>query len=128
MVPQEDEAPPELPVQQPGSPAEAPAQAPLFERDDFGLEFDEPVASMPPSHAVHQPRPAPAAAPPAPWSAAPGTAFDVVQYNPPPEFADGASGGIVLSPAKATLLTVLAILGMAVAFGAGLIVGRFMLG
>ena len=35
--------------------------------------------------------------------------------------------GIVLSPAKATVLTVIVVVGLAVAFAAGLLVGRFLL-
>jgi len=35
--------------------------------------------------------------------------------------------GILLSPAKATILTVVVVIGLAVAFAAGLLVGRFLL-
>jgi hypothetical protein len=36
-------------------------------------------------------------------------------------------GGLILSPTRATVLTVVVILLLAVAFGAGLLVGRFYL-
>jgi DNA-directed RNA polymerase subunit RPC12/RpoP len=127
VVPQADDLPPdqEQPTVEPPSPSPA-AEAPLFERDDFGLDFDNPVPSLPATHGS----PAPAAAPPAPsgWAAGPSAGFDVEPFRPTTQLTEvGAPAGILLSPAKATLLTVLAILGMAIAFGAGLIVGRFML-
>lgn len=129
VVPQAEDGPPEPEQATAEPPSPSPVvQAPLFERDDFGLDFDNPVPSMPSTHGTGAP--APAAAPPAPagWSAGPAAGYDVEQYPPATEYAPGgAPGGIVLSPAKATLLTVLAILGMAIAFGAGLIVGRFMI-
>jgi hypothetical protein len=39
----------------------------------------------------------------------------------------GSSGGILLTPTKATLFTVLGIISLALAFGAGLLVGRFLI-
>ncbi len=50
---------------------------------------------------------------------------------PPPGAASGfqapRTAGIVLSPTKATILTVVVVVGLAVAFAAGLLVGRFLL-
>ena len=47
---------------------------------------------------------------------------------PVPAPAPPTPVGIVLSPARATILTVVGILLLAVAFGAGLLVGKFVLG
>jgi hypothetical protein len=43
-------------------------------------------------------------------------------FEPPPR-----PPGIVLSPARATILTVVVVVGLAIAFAAGLLVGRFLL-
>src|SRR5262245_18708962 len=114
VVPQADDAPQESAAAEPPSPAPV-VQAPLFERDDFGLDFDNPVPSLPSTHDAGAPAPAAAPAAPPGWSAGPQAGFDVEQFRPATEVAEGPAAGIILSPAKATLLTVLAILGMAVA-------------
>ena len=54
--------------------------------------------------------------------------LDVSDSNVFEAFIYAAAGaGIVLSPAKATILTVVVVVGLAVAFAAGLLVGRFLL-
>src|SRR5205807_2368101 len=105
-----------VPVSAPAPPG-APA---LFERDDFDLLLRpqqslagehprQPAVPLPPPRP--QPIPEPMPQPPPVWpSVAP----------PPP-------AGIVLSPTRATVLTVVVILLLAVAFGAGLLLGRFYL-
>jgi hypothetical protein len=116
-------APASLPVPEPiHEPAAAPA---LFERDDFDMLL-RPQASMAGEPA--RPAPAPARTP------VPATR---PQPPPPPPLIEPApiwteapqplAAGLVLSPTKATILTVAVILLLAVAFGAGLLVGRFYL-
>jgi phage FluMu protein Com len=95
-------------------------QDPLFEGSDLDRLL-QPAAEP----AVEPPRPAaPAWSPPAP---AP-LAFDAPPYNPPGPVAPAAApAGVVLSPLQATMLTVGAVLILAVAFAAGLLIGRFLL-
>src|SRR5262249_6952998 len=91
----------------PSPPSPVPPAAPVLEREDFSALLRAPL---------EQPaRPAPLLPPeqPSPPPGAPGA---------PPD------GGLVISPATATVLTVVLILLLAVAFGAGLLVGRFYLG
>lgn len=112
VVPHADEE--AQPAPRPSRPTgEAPP--PLFERSDFEAFLDAPVAE----------RPAPAAA--APFAAAiPST----------PAFLHPSSGttpsahppGLILSPTQATWLTVVVILLIALAFGAGLLVGHYWMG
>jgi phage FluMu protein Com len=60
----------------------------------------------------------------APQFSIPGGAFDVEPYRPP----DPAPvAGFVLSPLHATLLTIGAVLILALAFAVGLLVGRYLL-
>ncbi len=108
-----DDAPP-----RPAGETSAATGPPVFERSDFDELFQAPVA------------PAPAAAPPAP---AQEEFFDVEPIGPPPARVPTSAppvaeperlpAGIVLSPARATILTVLAIIAVALAFGVGLVVG-----
>jgi hypothetical protein len=120
--------------------------APLFERSDFDDLFSNPK----PSRHDDEPRTAggPAkgggagtAAPPAPapahdpaWGthADPDVAVEPIglpsRSGPASAFtAPVRPPGIVLSPARATVLTVVVVVGLAVAFAAGLLVGRFLL-
>jgi hypothetical protein len=120
---------------------------PLFERSDF----DDLFANPQPARVDDEPRTAGSpsakassgagtAAPPRPAAAhdeAWGTHADpdvAVEPIGVPSRGGAASGfqpprpaGIVLSPARATVLTVLVVVGLAVAFAAGLLVGRFLL-
>jgi phage FluMu protein Com len=82
----------------------------LFDRDDFD-EILNPSARATAPSAPPQPPPVRVPPPPPPEAAPEGFALP--------------QGGIVLSPARATALTVLFVVGLAVAFGAGLLVGRF---
>ena len=116
VVPQgEAEAKQEAPAS-PAPPTGAEA-APLFERSDFEDFLQNPVNESPPPRAdAPVPPPPPFAveipAPP-PLSLPPSGAL-------PPQ-----SAGLVLSPTQATWLTVVAILLLALAFGAGLLVGYY---
>jgi hypothetical protein len=119
---------------------------PLFERSDFDDLFNnpQPVAGEPPTAGAPAPKKKPGgaaagtAAPPAP-APAPGDAWGThadrgaeaeragSRSGPVPVFEPPRPQGIVLSPAKATILTVVVVVGLAIAFAAGLLVGRFLL-
>jgi hypothetical protein len=96
--------------------AQAPAapQAPLFERSDFDDFLRPPEPAAPPLAPAPVERPA---------------SYDVERLDVPSlgvtPPSRTAGGGIVLSPSQATVLTVAAVFLLAVAFGAGLLVGRF---
>jgi hypothetical protein len=106
---------------------QVPANQPLFERSDFEDLFNDPVVEGPAARPAPPPQPAPPPPLPAP--------APVPAWNPPAEgsFDGDRMGrrsevqppGLVLSPTRATVLTVVVILGLAVAFGAGWLVGRF---
>ena len=93
---------------------------PVFERSDFDELFQAPAAPEPPA-------PLPATEGPLRGSGAyPVESFEPPPRPPPSEPPAPAAhhpGGLVLSPAKATALTVAAILLIALAFGIGLFVG-----
>jgi hypothetical protein len=105
---------------------------PLFERSDFDDVFSIPdvqqagtvAAASPGAGAVRSPAP-PAGA----WGTFAEPPFDVERVETPAGTARPSSipppppQGFFLSPARATLLTVVAIVALAVAFGAGLLVG-----
>jgi phage FluMu protein Com len=107
----------EAPAQaQAAAPAARPA-APLFEHSDFDDFLRPPAEESPPL--------SPPAPPPIPDSP---PAYDVERLDPPGTFAAPAprpTAGIFLSPAQATLLTVAGVFLLAIAFGAGLLVGRY---
>jgi len=98
-----------------------PVEQPLFERSDFGDVFNAPAAAGAGAHA------APSAPPPAgAWGTHDEPPFDVERVSPG-GFAPSVTSqvpGIFLSPGKATLLTVLIVVFIAVAFGLGILVGR----
>ena len=107
------------------------ADAPLFERSDFDKLF-EPVAegdqpeilkTNPPGTAASEGAPLPGA-----WKSPADAGFDVERVDPValPDPGAARTPGVWLSPAAATLLSVLAILALALAFGAGLLVGLFL--
>ncbi len=86
------------------------APAPLFERSDFEAVLQSPVAEKPAA-------PAPPSPPPLAFAAEmPSTPLASPRLPPP---------GLVLSPTQATWLTVGVILLVALAFGAGLLVGHW---
>lgn len=108
-------------------------QQPLFERSDFdevlaGSGRRAPPAAPPKAASSFPPSfppvPAQAPRPKEPASSAPqGSGVDFVPNLPMP----GVPSGIVLSPTMATLLSVAVIVALALAFTAGLIVGRLLL-
>jgi phage FluMu protein Com len=108
--------------------ADGPAEpAPLFERDDFEAllkNAPEPGARPP---EVPRPVPGPVLAHPVGPPPPPPAEFDVEpvrRSGPAPAAAPPA--GLVLSPAVATVLTVAGIILLGVAFGAGVLVGRYL--
>ena len=117
-----------------------PAEQPLFERSDFDELFNNPA----PAHGGAAPAgtggtAAGTAAPPArgplpeeAWGTHADPDVEVEPLGVPrggvPAFEPAPRPpGILLSPAKATILTVAMVIGLAVAFAAGLLVGRFLL-
>jgi hypothetical protein len=109
----------------------APPSPPLFERNDFSELFHPPAP-------VQEPMPAAAGEPlahlpaPAPGPVQAPAEFDVERFDiaggtPVALGGAGQPAGIVLSPMRATVLTVAVIVAVALAFGAGVLVGRFAL-
>jgi phage FluMu protein Com len=102
--------------------------APLFERSDFEAFLDNPVAAPP--HPLEFPAPQPHAD--APRAPAPSPFAAVMPPSPSlslaPATARAHGGGVFLSPTQATWLTVVVILLVALAFGAGLLVGHYWMG
>jgi hypothetical protein len=106
------------------APGDRPASSP-FEGSTFEASFQGHAVEGPPA------LPFPFQPPPAP------SAFDVERVASPTALSEpGTAGlpprrspaaGLVLSPTQATFLTVAAILLLALAFGAGLLVGRYVL-
>ncbi len=120
-----------VPNSEGGDPRErGPDDEPLFERSDFDDLFHAPVAGGDPrTGGSAAEAAAPAAAPAGAW----GThgepelePLDVPRGEAAGVGSLGRPPGIFLSPKLATLLTVVAVVALAVAFGAGLVVGRFM--
>ena len=107
------------------APGDRPASSPLFEGSDFEASFQGHAVESPPALPFpFQPQTAP-------------SAFDVERVAGPTALSEPGTGGLtprrspaaglVLSPTQATFLTVAAILLLALAFGAGLLVGRYVL-
>jgi hypothetical protein len=117
IVPHPDDVEPaNLPMAEPmAEPA-----PPVFERSDFEAFLKNPVREEPPAPLAH-PVPAPPAQP-APYEA---ERFDPSSLSLSPSTARPRPVGLVLSPTQATWLTVVAILLLALAFGAGLLVGHY---
>jgi phage FluMu protein Com len=132
VVPQPDaEEPPEPRPPQPLGDA----PAPLFERSDFEAFLQNPAADKPAPPPVPPPPPptspfatdfppsppSPFATdfPPSPSVSMPSEASGRLRGHPP---------GLLLSPTQATWLTVVVILLVALAFGAGLLVGHYWIG
>jgi phage FluMu protein Com len=118
VVPQaEAEAKPGAPASP--APPTSPEPAPLFERSDFEDFLQNPVNESPPPRAD------------APIPPPPPFAVEIPAPPPvslPPGTLQPHSAGLVLSPTQATWLTVVAILLLALAFGAGLLVGHYWVG
>ncbi|HZV07420.1 MAG TPA: hypothetical protein VE999_20215 [Gemmataceae bacterium] len=119
LVPQPD--PDDKPAPPPAQPI-ADVPAPVFERSDFEAFLNNPVVEN-----VSAPS---AAAPPAPPPPSPFA----TEIPPSPSFTRPSGSvrstppGLVLSPTQATWLTVVVILLVAFAFGAGLLVGHYWIG
>ena len=123
--------------EEPDGPAEPPNPAPLFERSDFAELFEVPgakdrgagtaVSGPAPPPPVPPPAPPPVPPSPAAWGTQPDAGVDVERLGPIPLSAAGEAPGIVLTPGHLTLLTVAGILLLAVVFGAGVLVGKFLL-
>jgi hypothetical protein len=108
----------------PPSPPPPQISAPLFERNDFADFLNpqpaEPILAGASQPAASRPQPAQATRP-----------VIVPSYKPDVEPMPGALAplepqpvGIVLTPTRATMLTVAVIIGLAVAFSLGLIIGK----
>jgi phage FluMu protein Com len=103
---------------------------PLFERDDFEALLHGP--NQPATVGSASPPPAPSSAPifvPPRKETPPTPVYESELVSPvaSPSNEPTALAGIVLSPGLATILTVSMILLLAIAFGAGLLIGRFAL-
>jgi hypothetical protein len=110
-----------------------PAQA-MFERSDFADLFEPAAPPAPSPVATAEPGSEPFAAlgfPAIPQAKPPSTGYDVEPLGPvaalPQALPATSSPGILLTSRQATLLTISAILTLALAFGAGLVVGRYLL-
>jgi hypothetical protein len=112
-----------------------PVNPPLFEREDFDALFDMPAAIGAASGKAPQATAPPVAVEPSgSWGTHAEPEFDVERIRPAPvapshsDSAENNLPGIVLSPMKATLLTVAVIAVVAVAFviglGVGVMIGR----
>ena len=130
VVPMTDQEPAPLEP----APAPAPMNQPLFERSDFDQAFGGQVMDDQPSvigGRVQAPTlaPPPAEAPVGAWGTHSEPGYDVEPLNaaaisrPLPLGSPPPGPGIFLSPGKATMITVIAVVVLAVAFGAGLVVG-----
>ncbi|HWG45316.1 MAG TPA: hypothetical protein VN688_21310 [Gemmataceae bacterium] len=117
VPPPEGEEPSAVPPPQPvgGVPA------PLFERSDFEAFLQNPISESPPPRAVNPSVPPP----PAPYE---GERLQSPLLSLSPGVRPPRPAGVVLSPTQATWLTVAAILLLALAFGAGLLVGHYWMG
>jgi DNA-directed RNA polymerase subunit RPC12/RpoP len=107
----------------------AAVQQPVFERSDFEELFGDTGGNG--SRAVESspPAPMPAAPPAGSWGTHAEPAFDVEKLDPSTQHKVlTPSAGFVLSPTLATILAVLGILALGVAFAAGVVVGKFVLG
>lgn len=95
--------------------------APIFERSDFEDFLQNPTAQNPvaPPVPAAPPPPSPFAAMEQPSSPGLGMPSGTAAASPP---------GLLLSPSQATWLTVAVILLVALAFGAGLLVGHYWIG
>jgi len=120
VVPNPDVAAPEQGQQQPNQ---------LFERSDFDDLFEPAVPKERTGATVGA---SPPEAPAVGWGTQAEANSGVARLEPgpaPPLLSPPpATPGIVVSPSLLTLLTVVGILLLAVVFGAGILVGKFLLG
>jgi hypothetical protein len=113
-----------LPVNQPAGAVE---QA-LFERSDFDELLGTATTGHPPAAVEASPQAPMQVAPAGAWGTHAEPAFDVAKLDPSASQRLAAPPGMVLSPTKATILAVVVIVLIGAAFGAGVVVGKFVLG
>jgi hypothetical protein len=113
------------PVEQPA----AAVQQPVFERSDFEELFGAAAGTQPAAVEASPAAPLPAA-PAGAWGTHAEPAFDAEKLDPSASALRRPlpQPGIVLSPTKATILAVVVIVALGAAFGAGVLVGKFLLG
>jgi hypothetical protein len=105
----------------------------MFERSDFDELFQPAGPPQPSPVATADQSAEPFAAlgfPAIPQAKQAATGYDVEPLGPVvalPAALPAASAGILLSPRQATLVTIAVVLLLALAFGAGLVVGRYLL-
>lgn len=92
------------------------APAPLFERSDFEAFLDRPIKDKPAAAAPPPPQPLV-------FSTEKPSSPSLSMLAPAP---GSHPSGLVLSPKQATWLTIMVILLVALAFGAGLLVGHWL--
>jgi phage FluMu protein Com len=129
LTDQEDAPAPAPPVAASSRPA-APAapEEPLFERIDFDQLLQGPTAGEPSVHIPTVGR-QPVQQPQRPGKPPPAMGIDVERVDVPQGSWPGASAptGYVLTPFRASMLTTVVIVLMALSFVAGLLVGRYVL-
>jgi hypothetical protein len=112
-----------IPVEQPAA-----AMQPVFERSDFDELLGTAATGGPASAVEASPQAPMPAAPAGAWGTHSEPAFDMSKLDPSASLRQTAPPGIVLSPTKATVIAVAVIVLLGIAFGAGVVVGRFVLG
>jgi DNA-directed RNA polymerase subunit RPC12/RpoP len=113
-----------MPVEQPAGAVEQP----VFERSDFDELLGTAATGGAASAVEVSPKAPMPVAPMGAWGTHAEPAFDMARLDPSASLRATAPPGIVLSPTKATIIAVVAIVLIGVAFGAGVVVGRFVLG
>jgi phage FluMu protein Com len=104
---------------------------PVFERSDFEDLLNDQAVVQPEEAGAGTPPQISGIPPAGAWGTNADPQLEIERLGVPgsklPAQGQGSPPGILLTPAKATLFTVLGIISLAVAFGAGLLVGRFLL-
>ena len=103
-------------------------EQPIFERSDFDELLGSATTGRQPSAIEASPRSPVQVAPAGAWGTHAEPAFDVAKLDPSASQRLAAPPGMVLSPTKATILAVVVIVLIGAAFGAGVVVGKFVLG
>ena len=104
------------------------AEQPVFESSDFDELLGTATASSPSSDVESSPSVPMPVAPAGAWGTHAEPAFDLAKLDPSASQRAAGPPGIVLSPTKATILAVVIIVLLGAAFGAGVVVGRFVIG
>jgi hypothetical protein len=112
-----------VPVEQPAG-----AMQPVFERSDFDELLGTATTGGPASAVEASPQAPMPVAPAGAWGTHSEPAFDMSKLDPSASMRHAAPPGIVLSPTKATVIAVAVIILFGIAFGAGVVVGKFVLG